>query len=229
MQIIENKIEIPLTLYLSNMFKIYISIIMLLGCPLIRAQSDSISSLRTAPYNLKLSYNSSLIYPGISTGFEIPLKKLNTGIIVKYKKNKSITRERLISGNLNWYHHPYFHDNLYLTAEWVMRRTNSKGIVSEFACGPGLSRTFLGGTTYRVSESGDVSVVKFAGYTYALITIGGGLGYDFSIKKEMPFSALAKMNLISMFPYNSTIYVRPVLELGVRCSPRLFSHRSLNK
>jgi hypothetical protein len=227
--IIENEIEIALTLYLSGMLKIYISIIMVLGCTMIRAQSDSISSLIKSPYNIKLSYNSSLIYPGISAGFEFPLQKLNAGLMVKYKKNISIARERLITGNLNWYHHPYFHDNLYLTAEWVMRRTNSNGIVSEFACGSGLSRTFLGGTTYRVSDAGEVSVVKLAGYTYALFTIGGGFGYDFSVKKKKPVSAIAKMNLISMFPYNSTIYMRPVLEIGVRCSPYLFTHRSLKK
>jgi hypothetical protein len=227
--IIENKIEIPLTLYLLYMLKIYISIIVVFGCTLTSAQSDSISSLNKSAYSLKLSYNSSLIYPGMSAGIDIPLKALNAGIVVKYKKNRFIARERLISGNINWYHHPYFHDNLYLTVEWVMRRTNSNGLVSEFACGPGLSRTFLGGTTYRVSESGEVSVVKLAGYTYALFTIGGGIGYDFSVKKKKPISAVAKMNLISMFPYNSTVYVRPVLELGVRCSPYLFAQRSLNK
>jgi hypothetical protein len=27
------------------------------------------------------------------------------------------------------------------------------------------------------------------------------------------------MNIISMFPYNSTIYFRPVLELGIRYTP----------
>lgn len=227
MLINEDRIEIALTLYLSGMLKFYISILIVLGSTLIRAQSDSIGPLSKSHYNLKFSYNSSLIYPGLSTGVEIPLKKLNAGLIIKYRKNRSIARERLISGNINWYHHPYFHDNLYLTAEWVMRRVNSNGFVSEFACGPGLSRTFLGGTTYMVNEAGEVSVVKLAGYTYALFTIGGGFGYDFSVKKKKPFSAIARMNLISMFPYNSTLYARPVLELGVRFSPNLFVRRSL--
>jgi hypothetical protein len=211
------------------MHKIYISIIILLGCSSMWGQSDSIVSLSKAPYSLKFSYNSSLIYPGLSAGIELPMNKLNAGLIVRYRKNRSIFRERLISGDLNWYHHPDFHDNLYLTAEWVMRRINSKGFISEFSCGPGLSRTFLGGTTYRVDESGKVSVVKLAGFTYALFTVGGGFGYDFSVRKKKPVSAVVRMNLISMFPYNSTIYLRPVLELGVRCSPGLFTKRSLNK
>jgi hypothetical protein len=129
---------------------------------------------------------------------------------------KSYKKERLVTGNLNWYHHPYFHDNLYLTAEWVMRRTKSTGFVSEFSAGPGYSRTFLGGTTYKVDNTGNIRIVRNAGYNYALITIGGGFGYDFSVVKHFPFSAVVTMNVISMFPYNSTIYVRPVLEFGVR-------------
>jgi hypothetical protein len=100
-----------------------------------------------------------------------------------------------------------------------MRRTNNKGFISEFSFGPGFSRTFLGGTTYKVDDNGNISVIKLAGYNYALITIGGGFGYDFSLKKQLPFSTFTKMNLISMFPYNSTVYFRPVLELGIRYMP----------
>jgi hypothetical protein len=138
-------------------------------------------------------------------------------------KNKQLirtfTKERYISGNLNWYHHPDFHDNIYLTAEWVMRRTLNAGFISEFSIGPGFSRTFLGGTTYKVDDNGNVSVIKSAGYYYALVTIGGGFGYNFSMKKQLPLSAFVKMNIISMFPYNSTVYFRPVLELGIRYTP----------
>jgi hypothetical protein len=183
------------------------------------AQSDSISKLNTCEYNLKLAYISSLIYPGISTGIEFHLGKMDSVISVRHPKNKSIARTRFISANINWYHHPAFHDNLYLTAEWVMRRTRINGFISEFSFGPGFSRTFLGGTTYIINETGDVSVVKLAGYSYALLTIGGGIGIDFTVKKHLPFSTVAKMNLITMFPYNSTVYFRPVLELGIRYTP----------
>jgi len=94
-----------------------------------------------------------------------------------------------------------------------MRRTRFTGFVSEFSVGPGISRTFLGGTTYKVDDAGNISIVKLAGYNYALVTIGGGFGYDFSIVKHMPFSTVAKLNIISMFPYNSTIYFRRSLNL----------------
>ena len=95
----------------------------------------------------------------------------------------------------------------------------SNGFFTEFSPEIGYSRTFLGATTYKVNDNGDITIEKLAGYNYALITFGGGLGYDFSMKKALPFSAIAKMNIISMFPYNSTIYFRPVLEIGIRYFP----------
>ena len=201
------------------MLKAGIFILTLLSCSLCQGQNDSIGEISGLKCNLKLAYLSTLIYPGASIGIEVPLQKLNAGMGEKYKKNRTIYRSRFISGNLNWYHHPDFHDNLYLTAEWVMRRTNSNGLISEFSGGPGFSRTFLGGTTYRVDESGDISIIRLAGYNYALLTIGYGLGIDFSVKKKLPYSVVFKMDLISMFPYNSTVYIRPVLEIGLRYSP----------
>jgi hypothetical protein len=150
---------------------------------------------------------------------EFPFNHVNVQVLKDRKIIRSFVKGRFISGNINWYHHPEFHDNLYLTIEWVMRRTRYKGFISEFSAGPGYSRTFLGGTTYRVDDNGVVSIKKLAGFNYALLTIGGGLGYDFSMKKKLPLSTVAKLNFISMFPYNSTVYFRPVLELGIRYTP----------
>lgn len=183
------------------------------------AQSDTINDSSSRHFNLNLSYNSSLIYPGISAGMEFPLYHVNIQVLKNQNIVKFYTRGKFIKASLNWYHHPDFHDNLYLTAEWLMRRTKSSGFVTEFSAGPGFSRTFLGGTTYRIDDKGNVSIVKLAGYNYALITFGGGLGYDFYMKKHLPFSAIIRMNIISMFPYNSSIYFRPVLEIGIRYFP----------
>ena len=211
------------------MLKTGVFILVMLCSSLCMAQNDSIMKSSTQKFNLKLSYNSSLIYPGISAGIEFSAKKPDIGRTKNHSGYKFYTRYRFITGSLNWYHHPYFHDNVYLTAEWVMRRTNSRGFISEFSAGPGISRTFLGGTTYRVNNSGDISVVKLAGYYYALITIGGGLGIDYYEKKQLPFSAVVKMNLISMFPYNSTVYVRPVVELGIRYMPSKIKSKQKKK
>jgi hypothetical protein len=199
------------------MLKFRISVLTLFFCSLCNAQTVPNTDSTALHFTYKLSYVSSVIYPGISAGAEIPLLSINNKLLKKAKP--LYFKERFIAGNLNWYHHPGFHDNLYVTAEWVLRRTHYRGFISEFSMGPGFSRTFLGGTTYSVDENGVVSVIKLAGYNYALISIGGGMGYDFSMHKNMPFSIFAKINLISMFPYNSTIYFRPVLEIGVRYTP----------
>ena len=199
------------------MLKFRISILTLLCCSVCQAQGVSISDSANLHFTYKLSYVSSIIYPGISAGAEIPLLQINRELLKKSKPR--FFKERFVSGNLNWYHHPGFHDNLYITAEWVLRRTYYRGFISEFSMGPGFSRTFLGGTTYSVNDNGDISVIRLAGYKYALITIGGGVGYDFSMHKSLPVSIFAKMNLITMYPYNSTIYFRPVLELGIRYTP----------
>src|SRR5450759_3453383 len=206
------------------MLKAGIFILIIFYCTLCPAQSDSIIKSPDRHYNLKLSYNSSLIYPGISTGIEFPVRPVKEQGLKKQSHDKSVIKDRFIAGNLSWYHHPDFHDNLYLTAEWVMRRTRSEGFISEFSVGPGYSRTFLGGTTYKVDDNGIISVISNAGYNYALITVGGGFGYDFSMKRQLPVSTFAKMNLLSMFPYNSTIYFRPVLELGFRYMPVSYTH-----
>jgi hypothetical protein len=201
------------------MLKKVISIVAFFSCIICNAQNDSVNFSYTHIINFLLSYNSSIIYPGASAGVEVLLHQVQINSLAKSIRNKSYTKSRYLAGNVNWYHHPDFHDNLYLTTQWVMSRTNSKGFISEFSFGPGFSRTFLGGTTYRVDNSGGISIVKNAGYNYALLTIGGGFGLDYSIRKQLPISAIVKLNLVAMFPYNSTLYLRPVLELGIRYMP----------
>jgi len=175
--------------------------------------------------NLKLSYNSSLIYPGARFGAEFPIKTTYKAKFKKSGKEKDFVKDRFISANISWYHHPYFHDNLYLTAGWTMRRTKSTGFLTEFSPEIGLSRTFLGGTTYKVDNNGNVTIEKFAGYYYAFVSIGGGVGYDFSNTKKTelkPFIVFCKFNILSMFPYNSTIYLRPAMEIGLIYKPSNF-------
>jgi hypothetical protein len=207
------------SVFILNMLKGGIFISVLLTSVFCRAQYDPDISRQVHHYNLKLTYNSSLIYPGLSAGIEYEVLQSGIWAYKKRNKDKFYGKGRFISGNINWYHHSEFHDNLYLTVEWVMRRTKENGFISEFIAGPGLSRTFLGGTTYKVNDSGDISIEKLAGYYYGLVTIGAGFGFDLSVKEKLPISAIVRMNLIVMFPYNSTIYVRPLLEIGIRYMP----------
>ena len=172
-----------------------------------------------------MALNGSLIYPGASLGIEFPVYDAELLRNADSLEPKYILKERLVSMNGSWYHHNDFHDNLYFTAKWIMRRCWKGGFFTEFTPGLGYSRTFLGGTTYKVDENGNVGIVKLAGYSYAVISAGGGAGFSFLAMKRVPVSVYYDINLLTMFPYNSTIYFRPVMELGVICRPDNFISR----
>jgi hypothetical protein len=169
-----------------------------------------------------LSYSGSIIYPGAQFGFEFPVTSTEVIIQKKTGIQKEVAKDRYITTQMSWYHHPAFHNNIYLTAGWTMRRTRSTGFFTEFSPEIGISRTFLGGTTYLVDENEAVTIKKHAGYFYALVSVGGGIGYDFSKTKQKPFSVFSKLNLLAMFPYNSSIYLRPTLEIGLIYKPAYF-------
>jgi len=197
-----------------NLQRFCLTVLFASGALLGFSQIDGLGDI-PGSFNLKSSCNSSLIYPGARFGTEYLIKKIDLAKSARSGKEKIIFKERLISANVSWYHHPNFHDNFYLTAGWTMRRTNKTGFFTEFSPEIGLSRTFLGGTTYKVDNTGNVSIKKFAGYYYALLSVGGGVGYDFSKIKHKPFMLFYKFNLLSMYPYNSTIYLRPAMEIGL--------------
>lgn len=184
--------------------------------------SDTLS--RSA--NLTLSYNSSIIYPGARFGFEYPIKSIE---LTKKKSNreKIVIKDRLITAQIGWYHHPTFHDNTYFTAGWTKRRIQPRGFFTQFSPEIGYSRTFFGGTTYIVDENTEVHIKKIAGNNFLVLSLGVGLGYDFEITKNKPFSIYSKFNVLSMYPYNSTFYLRPTIELGVIYKPKNFLNHNL--
>jgi hypothetical protein len=181
------------------------------------AQSETTSQVNLTPFpstGFKASYMGSIIYPGFKLGIERPIKVTQ---VEKQKKNgvKTYNKERYLTLNLGFYHHPTFHDNFYLLAEYQMRRQKSKGWFWEFSPGLGYSRTFLGGTTYNVSDNGEVTKASAAGYNYGMFSLAGGFGYDFSKRSDIPMKIFFKPSLIFMAPYNSFVYMRPTVELGV--------------
>lgn len=202
-----------------RILKIYL-IFVISSCS-IRCFSQSVDSVwvEKKSSNLSLSYIGSLIYPGARFGVEFPVNTIYISKIRKSGKTKDFSKDRFVTANLSWYHHPAFHDNVYLLAGWTMRRTKSHGFLTEFSPEIGLSRTFLGGTTYQVDDKGIVTIKRAAGYYYALVSAGGGVGYDFSKTKQKPFLIFTKFNLLMMFPYNSTIYLRPVVGIGLIYKP----------
>lgn len=168
--------------------------------------------------NLKLAYNATIIYPGLRAGVEYPIRRIE---VTKYRKKRPVrhfSKHRYLSGEIGYYHHQTFHDNLYLLFGWQMRKQRPRGFFTEFSPAIGYSRTFLGGETYRVDDTGNIKLLKFAGYNYVMVAIGGGFGYSF-----MPrLSAYFRPSLLTMFPSNNLVYIRPTVELGLIWRPRHF-------
>jgi hypothetical protein len=176
--------------------------------------------------NIKVAYLGSIIYPGFKIGAEFPMYAKETTITKKSSRVKVKLKERFVTGNLGFYYHKTFHANWMLSAEWQLRKTRQNGWFTEWASGLGYSRTVLDGTTYKVIESGEVTKIKLAGNHYFLMSIHGGFGYDFMLKKQMPFKLYFKGGLIAMAPYNSFMYPRPTVELGVITSVSNFTKRN---
>jgi hypothetical protein len=172
--------------------------------------------------NVKAAYLSSLIYPGFKLGVEFPMYAKEKTRTKANGDTKVRLKERFITANLGLYHHPTYHTNLMLSAEWQMRKIRQNGWFTEFAPGLGISRTFLGGTTYEQNETGNIEKVNLAGHTYFMASVMGGVGYDFKIKKEKPIKAYFKYGLLILTPYNNFILPRPMVELGVITSLSTF-------
>jgi hypothetical protein len=163
---------------------------------------------------IKAAYLSSVTLPGFKVGVELPTK-----VITKTKQRswgtKTILKERYWTLNLGFYHHPDFHNNLYLLAERQFRRQYSKGFFMDFAPGIGYSRTFLGAATYALDADGNVAKKNLVGYNYLMYSLSGSFGYDFSKTKNQPFKLYFKPSAFALTPYNSTFYLRPTYEIGM--------------
>jgi hypothetical protein len=170
---------------------------------------------------IKAAYQGSLLYPGFKLGIEHPYKVIEVNKTKKWG-TKTILKERYLTANLGYYHHETFHDNLYLLFERQKRRQHLNGWFTEHAPGIGYSRTFLGGTTYAVSDQDEVTKKELAGYNYALVSFALGAGYNFAMKEQQPLKIYGKASMLGFFPHNSSVYLRPTVEIGVVYAPQNF-------
>jgi len=166
-----------------------------------------------ASNSLRISYMGSVTYPGFKVGYEMPYK--HTQVFKERRTGvKTFIKERSLNVNFGMYHHPTFHDNYFLQTEWNLRRQKSKGMFYEFSPGMGASRTFLTSATYKVDDRGNVSKIPMAGNYYALLSVSGSAGYNFTVRGNLPGKVYVKPGLIFLFPYSKLAYVRPTVELG---------------
>ncbi len=172
---------------------------------------------------LKIAAQGSLIYPGCKFGFEYPVQRIE----LRKRNDKLLIKDRFLTANIGWYHHPNFHDNIYLITEWQSRKIRANGLFTEFSPGIGYSRTFIGSTTYVVNDAGAVNKVNSAGYNYALLSVGFGAGYNLAVRHDLPLALYSKISLLTLFPYNGFIYPRPTLEIGIVFKLQNFLNNSI--
>lgn len=196
-------------------------LLLLLYAIALPAQKSDAPALPLPQTSIKASYLGTIVYPGFKWGIERPYKVIQ---VEKDKKwgLKTILKERYWTGNVGFYHHPTFHDNLFLLLERQKRRQSAGGWFGETSVGLGYSRSFLGGTTYTVAESGQVNEKPLAGYDYGMASLAAGGGYNFAMKKDIPFKVFGKISILGIFPYNSHLHLRPAIELGCIYSPAGF-------
>jgi hypothetical protein len=169
--------------------------------------------------SIRVSYMGSVTYPGFKVGYEMPYKQTQ---VFKERRTvvKTFTKERSLNVNFGMYHHPTFHDNYFMQAEWNFRRQKGKGIFYEFSPGMGASRTFLTSATYEVDDRGNVSKVPLAGNYFALLSVSGSVGYNLSLMGNLPGKVFVKPGLLFLLPYSKLAYPRPTVELGYSWSLR---------
>lgn len=162
---------------------------------------------------IRAAYVGAILFPGVKAGVERPYTYTQIDR-VKPQKTKTFYRERYLSYSLGMYHHPTFHSHYFLQTEWIARRQKSNGFYREGGLGLGLSRTFVDGAAFSVSDNGEVVKEPMSGNWYGLATVSGGFGYNARMKSGKPYSVYLKNQLLFFFPHNSLVNLRPTIEIG---------------
>jgi len=200
------------------MKKKYLALFLCFFASFLLAQSNSSNQPKISS-SIKVAYNSASIYPGIRLGFELPTQIIYKRKTKKNNQKKQIKKSQFLTFNIGYYHQADYHDNLYFTVGYTFRRVEQKGFFTEFSPEIGYSRTFLGGTTYQITDAGQVGIKHSAGYNHLLFSLGVGFGYDFSKLLSKPYALFYKANLMVILPYNNSVHLRPAMELGIIFTP----------
>ncbi len=190
---------------------------LLLALPI--SAQEATSARNKTSSAIRAGFNGSLIYPGFRGGLEYPYKRIDITRYRGKKAPKHRLKDRALTAELGFYHHPGFHDNYYLLFGYLFRQHRARQWYWEFDPACGYSRTVLGGETYWVNhQTRVVNRVQWPGYHYAMLSLGGGLG-----KAITPtLTGYSRLSALIMAPSNNIVYLRPTLELGLMLRPKHF-------
>ena len=178
------------------------------------ASKDSVYAVKTP-----IIVNVSTLFSTQSIGFQVGMEKyLVQKEIQKLRKSgriKIIEKDRFLALDLGYYYQNGLHHNWFLTAGYVLKRTNSRGFFTEFKPMLGVSRTFLTEETYVVDANGGVSLDKLAGNWYVTSGFSYGIGKTFKSDKNFFLKDIyAKTFLQVLYPNFGFIAFKPSLQIG---------------
>jgi hypothetical protein len=152
-------------------------------------------------------FGETVTHYGLKVGYEQPLR-------VRLRPS-SVRHEWLLVPGLAAYRHPHNHVGVIASPELAYRRTGRRGGLVEWAVSPSYFRYFLDGRTYEVGSDGTFHRVPLAGRSAFLPTVSFSIGRDYSVRRQVPISWYARLNLMQQRPYNASRLLRFGVEAGI--------------
>jgi hypothetical protein len=176
---------------------------------------------REKSFAVKTAYFGNFKFNGAIIGVEKMMRR-RTVTIRKFTR----TKEKNLALNFGYANVPDINENLFALLEWNKRTFYGKsGFYTELAggAGGGFGINSVSPTTYVQNPDGTLSV-KRRRDNLIMITINGGLGYDFSKKQEKPLKIFVRGGFYPI--YQRTIFQDyPRLELGLVTSLAFFKKK----
>jgi hypothetical protein len=180
----------------------------------VSAMAQSIPPSVERGINGHVSVVGALKYPGIKFGADYLIIQKEIEKIKRNDRTKNIYKNRYITTNLGVYYHKDYNANFFLQAGYQWQRMRSSGWFTALEPQLGVSRTFIDGAVYKVSEEGNISRKKAAGHFYVAPALSFAVGKDLSLKNNTPLTLFSKVTLFTNLPYNNFVYGRTLLEIG---------------
>jgi hypothetical protein len=131
------------------------------------------------------------------------------------KHRTGARKELLLAPGLAVYRHPHNHLGVVVSPEVLYRRTGARGGLLEIGGAPSYFRSFLAGTTYRVTEQGELVDIPLAGRNAFLPTVFVGIGCDLRVRQKVNWAWYSRLHLSRQYPYSAAPLTRFALEVGL--------------
>jgi hypothetical protein len=157
-------------------------------------------SLKTViPVNISY-FGETLIHPGFSCSYE-----------------KKVYKNFLLNTQVGGYLQYRNHFGIFVDASMLWRKTFKCGYSMQYGLGLGYLHTWEhGGKTYTVDDNGNVETKFKWGHPSFMPSLTlGFLGWDFSIKKHLPFRINVDGVLFGQYPFNHFMMPHFAIRTGV--------------